>query len=317
LRDYAFPRVGRIPVDSIGQPQVLICISRIWTEKHETARRLAQRLKIVLDIPKSNGFRSGENPDIATGDVKVLPKVRAKPKHHNAMRWQDVPYFYNDLKAQDAMAAQAWKFWCLSWSRTGELLEMKLSEIDPKARLWICPADRMKGSEVHRVPLTDETLEIIEPLRAMQSEFVFEGQKRHKPLSNTAMLMLLRRMGIEGVTVHGFRSTFRDWVAEVANAPCEVVEMSLAHKVGSDVDRSYARSDLLEKRRLLMERWSGFVSDSEGRVIDLTLQRPKKVEFGIELTDRLSSRGCELKRTDNSELKVHRVSGSVCFHGIG
>lgn len=144
---------------------------------------------------------------------------------------------------------------------------MHWEEVDFDARLWTCPADRMKGGEVHRVPLTDEMLAIIEPLRAMKSDYVFEGQKRHKPLSNMAMLMLLRRMQVEGVTVHGFRSTFRDWASEAANAPREVAEMSLAHKVGSDVERAYARSDLLEKRRALMERWSGYVAGRDGRVI--------------------------------------------------
>jgi integrase len=260
LRDYAFPKMGRMPVDSIGQPEVLMCLSPIWTDKHETARRLAQRIKIVLDVAKSKGFRSGENPVTAIYESHVLPKVKAKPKHHNAMLWQDVPAFYADLKTRDAMAAKALMFTCLTGSRTGEVLGMQWGEVDFDARLWTCPADRMKGGVVHRVPLTDEMLAIIEPLRAMQSVYVFEGQKRHKPLSNMAMLMLLRRMQIEGVTVHGFRSTFRDWASEAANAPREVAEMSLAHKVGSDVERAYARSDLLEKRRMLMERWSGFVS---------------------------------------------------------
>ena len=124
----------------------------------------------------------------------------------------------------------------------------------------------MKTGEDHRVPLTDEMLAIIEPLRAMESEYVFEGQKRHKPLSNMSMLMLLRRMQVEGVTVHGFRSTFRDWASEVANAPREVAEMSIAHQVGSDVERAYARSDLLDKRRVLMERWSQYLSRPEIRV---------------------------------------------------
>ena len=144
---------------------------------------------------------------------------------------------------------------------------MQWNEVDLDVRLWTCPADRMKGGEVHRVPLTDEMLAIIEPLRAMKSNYVFEGQKRNKPLSNMAMLMLLRRMQVEGVTVHGFRSTFRDWASEAANAPREVAEMSLAHKIGSDVERAYARSDLLEKRRALMERWSLFVSGSSGEVL--------------------------------------------------
>ncbi|EKE72779.1 tyrosine-type recombinase/integrase [Celeribacter baekdonensis] len=260
LRDYAFPKIGRMPVDSIDQPEILMCLSPIWTEKHETARRLAQRLKVVLDVAKSKGFRSGENPVTAIKDAGVLPKVVKKAKHHNAMRWQDVPNFYADLFGRDAMAAKALMFTCLTGSRTGEVLGMRWDELDFIARLWTCPAVRMKTGDDHRVPLSDEMLAILEPLKAMQSEYVFEGQKRHRPLSNMAMLMLLRRMGVEGVTVHGFRSTFRDWASEVANAPREVAEMSLAHKVGSDVERAYARSDLLDKRRVLMERWSGFAT---------------------------------------------------------
>ena len=149
-------------------------------------------------------------------------------------------------------------------------MNVRWDEIDLDARLWTVPAVRMKTDEEHRVPLTDEMLEILLPLRAMSSDYVFEGQKRHKPLSNMAMLMLLRRMGVEGVTVHGFRSTFRDWASEVANAPREVAEMSLAHKVGSDVERAYARSDLLDKRRVLMERWSGFVSSDIGKIIRIS-----------------------------------------------
>ena len=269
LRDYAFPKIGRMPIDSVGQPEVLMCLSPIWTDKHETARRLSQRIKIVLDVAKSKGFRSGENPVTAIHDAQVLPKVKAKPKHHKAMRWQDVPDFYADLKIRDAMAAKALMFTCLTGSRTSEVLGMQWGEIDFDACLWNCPEERMKGGVVHRVPLTDEMLAIIEPLQALRSDYVFEGQKRHKPLSNMAMLMLLRRMQVEGVTVHGFRSTFRDWASEVANAPREVAEMSLAHKVGSDVERAYARSDLLEKRRAMKELFVAYVSGETAKVLQL------------------------------------------------
>lgn len=262
LRDYAFPKIGRMPVDSIGQPEVLMCLSPIWTEKHETARRLAQRIKIVLDVAKSKGFRSGENPVTAIQDAQVLPKVKAKPKHHNAMAWQAAPAFYADLKTRDAMSAKALMFACLTGSRTSEVLNAQWSEFDFDAKLWTCPADRMKGGVAHRVPLTDEMLAIVEPLRALKSNYVFEGQKRHKPLSNMAMLMLLRRMGADSVTVHGFRSTFRDWASEATDTPRELSEMSLSHKVGSYVERAYARSDLLEKRRALMTQWSRYVSSS-------------------------------------------------------
>ena len=260
LRDYAFPKIGRMPVDSVGQPEVMMCLAPIWTEKHETAKRLAQRVKTVLDVARSKGFRSGENPVTAIKDAGALPKVKAKPRHHKAMHWKDVPAFYANLQTRNAMAAKALMFTCLTGSRTGEVLGLRWAEIDFQARLWTCPAERMKTGEVHRVPLTGEMLAIIEPLKAMRSEYVFEGQKRHKPLSNMSMLMLLRRMNVEGVTVHGFRSTFRDWAAEVANAPREVAEMSLAHKVGSSVERSYARSDLLDRRRDLMQHWSDFVT---------------------------------------------------------
>lgn len=246
-----------------------MCLSSIWTEKHETARRLSQRIKIVLDVAKSKGFRSGENPVTAIKDAQVLPKVKAKPKHHMVMRWQDVPAFYADLQSKNAMSAKALMFTCLTGSRTGEVLGLRWAELDFQERLWICPAARMKTSEEHRVSLTDQMLAIIQPLRDMQSEYVFEGQKRHQPLSNMSMLMLLRRMKVEGVTVHGFRSTFRDWAAEEANAPREVAEKSLAHTVGSDVERAYARSDLLEKRRDLMRLWSQYVTSrsTSGRAV--------------------------------------------------
>lgn len=271
LETYAFPKIGRLPVDAIGQPEVLAVLAPIWAEKYETARRVAQRLRTVLDVARSKGFREGENPVTAIRDGGVLPKVRAKPKHHKAMPWRDVPAFYADLRGRSAMAAKALMFTCLTVSRTSEVLGSRWEEIDFQARLWICPAARMKTGEDHVVPLTDEMLAIIEPLKALQSEYVFEGQKRHRPLSNMAMLMLLRRMNIEGVTVHGFRSTFRDWASEVTNVPREVAEMSLSHRVGSRVERAYARSDLLDKRRTLMERWSKYVCGGQGDVVNLAV----------------------------------------------
>ncbi|MEM8631092.1 MAG: tyrosine-type recombinase/integrase [Pseudomonadota bacterium] len=260
LRDYAFPKIGRMPVDSIGQPEVLMCLSPIWTDKHETARRLAQRIKTVLDVAKSKGFRSGENPVTEIRDAKVLPTVRAKPQHHDAMPWREVPAFYAKLSTRNAMAAKALRFTILTAARTSEVLEMKWPEVDFEERLWTVPAERMKGGVSHRVPLTDEMLAILEPLKALKSEYVFEGQRRHAPLSNMSMLMLLRRMGIKDVTVHGFRSSFRDWAAEEANAPREVAEAALAHQFGSDVERAYARSDLLQRRRYLLSLWAVVVA---------------------------------------------------------
>jgi integrase len=267
LGEYAFPKIGRLPISTVGQPEVLSCLSPIWTLKHETARRVAQRIKVVLDVAKSKGFREGENPVTAIKEAGVLPKVENRPKHHKAMDWRDVPAFYADLKGRTAVAAKALMFTCLTGSRTGEVLGAQWSEFDFEAELWTVPANRMKGGVEHRVPLTVVMVELIEPLKALDSIYVFEGQKRNKPLSNMAMLMLLRRMKFDDVTVHGFRSTFRDWAAEVAKAPREVAELSLSHKVGSDVERAYARSDLLERRRGLMEKWSSFVTGARSKVV--------------------------------------------------
>lgn len=165
------------------------------------------------------GPGSGENPVTAIKDAGALPKVKARPVHHKAMHWKEVPAFYAALSMKSAMAAKALMFTCLTGARTGEVLGMRWAEIDWEAGIWTCPQERMKTGEEHHAPLTEAMVGILKPLRALRSGFVFEGARRHQPLSNMSMLMLLRRMKIGGVTVHGFRSTFRDWAAEVANAP--------------------------------------------------------------------------------------------------
>ena len=226
-------------------------------------------MKTVLDVAKSRGFRTDENPVTAIKDAEVLPKVKKKHTHFAAMPWRDVPAFYAQLQTRDAMAAKALMFNCLTGSRTNEVLGMRWAELDLKAQVWTVPAERMKTDAEHRVPLTPEMIAILEPLKAMASDYVFEGQKRHKPLSNMAMLMLLRRMGVEGMTVHGFRSAFRDWALEAANAPREVAELSLAHNVSNEVERAYARSDLLDKRRVLMERWCRFANGNGAKIVKI------------------------------------------------
>src|SRR6056297_864644 len=203
LREYAFPKIGRMPVDSIGQPEVLMCLSPIWTAKHETARRLAQRIKTVLDVARSSGFREGENPVTAVKEAGVLPKVRARVEQHDAMPWRDVSAFNAELDTRSATAAKALQFTILTACRTSEVLGMTWDEVDVEGRLWTIPSDRMKSGSLHRVPLTDEMLRILEAMKAMAYTYVFEGQKRHRPLSNMSMLMLLRRMGRGDFTVHG------------------------------------------------------------------------------------------------------------------
>lgn len=204
LAEYAFPKIGRLPVSEVSQPEVLQVLLPIWTEKHETAKRLAQRIKAVLDVAKSKGFRNGENPVTTIRDARVLPQVKQKVRHHKAMHWKDVPAFYAELATKDAMAARALMFTCLTASRTSEVLNARWGEFDFDKMLWTVPAERMKASEEHRVPITTVMINLLEPLKALNSEVVFEGQKRHQPMSNMAMLMLLRRMKIEDVTVHGF-----------------------------------------------------------------------------------------------------------------
>lgn len=260
MAEYAFPKIGRMPVSDIGQPEVLQVLSPIWTAKHETARRVAQRMKAVLDVARSRGHREGENPVTVVMDGRVLPRVKAKVKHHKAMHWREVPSFYAAVTRQPGTAAKALAMTCLTGCRTSEVLQATWEEFDFEDRVWTIPEGRTKTGAEHRVPLTEQMIAIVEPLKALCSECVFEGQKRHKPLSNMSMLMLLRRMQTDNITVHGFRSTFRDWASEEASVPREVAEMSLGHKVGNEVERAYARSDLLQKRRQLMEGWCAHVA---------------------------------------------------------
>jgi len=260
LAEYAFPKVGRLPVSEVGQPEVLQVLLPIWTEKNETAKRLAQRIKAVLDVAKSKGFRDGENPVTTIRDARVLPSVKQKVRHHRAMHWKEMPSFYAELSTKEAMAAKALMFTCLTASRTSEVLLARWEEFDFDAGLWIVPASRMKADKEHRVPLTAQMIGILEPLKALHSEVVFEGQRRHKPMSNMSMLMLLRRMKVEGTTVHGFRSTFRDWASEQSGVSRELAELSLAHQIGTEVERAYARSDLLDQRRALLQQWSDYVA---------------------------------------------------------
>ena len=211
-------------------------------------------------MAKSKGFRSGENPVTAVRDARVLPTIKVKPHHHGAMPWRDVPAFFAELEGRSAVAAKALQFTILTACRTSEVLDMTWPEVDFDVQVWTVPAARMKVGKEHRVPLTDDMLSILTPLKAMASDYVFEGQKRHRPLSNMSMLMLLRRMGRDAFTVHGFRSSFRDWASEAANAPRDLAEAALAHQVGSNVERAYARSDLLGRRAKLMARWSDFLT---------------------------------------------------------
>lgn len=194
-----------------------MCLSLIWTEKHEMAKRLAQQIKTVLDVAVEGAALRREPCDRDQGRW-CAPQNQSASGACKAMHWKDVPGFYAALSTKSAMAAQPLMFTCVTGARIGEVLGLRWAEMDWEAGIWIYPPEWMKTGEVHRVPLTEAMIGILKPLRALRSDFVFEGQKRHQPLSNLSMLRLLRRMKIDGVTVHGFRSTFRDCAAEVANA---------------------------------------------------------------------------------------------------
>lgn len=259
LNTYAEP-IWDKPVDEVAVADLITILQPIWLKKHETASRVRGRIEAVLSAAKVQGYRSGENPATWRGNLELLlPRVpKGAQRHHAAMPYQEVPAFVARLGRRDGLAARALELLIHTAARTSEMLEATWSEFDLDDCLWTIPADRMKAGRMHRVPLTAPVVELIKTLPT-QSEFLFPGMKPNKPLSNMAMMQVLRRMSVEGVTVHGFRSSFRDWAADVAHAPREIAEAALAHQIGSEVERAYRRGDALERRRELMAAWSSFV----------------------------------------------------------
>lgn len=263
LEQYACPDLGERTVDRIDTPDILRVLTPIWLEKPETARRVRQRIGTVLDWAKAAGFRHGENP--VAGVTKGLPKQTSAVEHHEALPWGEVPAFVARLRqTKGEMVRLAFEFLILTAGRTGEVLGAHWSEFDLDQALWTVPAARMKGKREHRAPLSAPVLALLEKARALGDGdgLVFQGRRAGEPISNMALLMLLRRMQV-AVTAHGFRSSFRDWAAETTAFPGEVVEMALAHKIKGKVEAAYRRGDLLDKRRPLMEGWSQFVCQTE------------------------------------------------------
>lgn len=263
LTTYAFPAFGKKAIAAIELDDVLQVLEPIWREKPETASRVRGRIETVLDWATVRGLRKGENPARWRGHLKhVLPARNKKRsvRHHPAMAWREVPGFVSELQANSAISARALEFTILTACRTSEALEATWPEFDLDNAVWVVPASRMKASTEHRVPLTAQALDILQALpRSIGSDYVFPGARRGRPLSNMAMLELLRGMR-PGLTVHGFRSSFRDWAAECTSFPREIAEAALAHIVGSEVERAYRRGDLFEKRRELMRAWAEFLS---------------------------------------------------------
>jgi integrase len=260
LRDYAAP-IRRLPVDKITTDDVLSILKPLWNEKPETASRLRGRVERVLDAAKAQGLRSGENPARWRGHLdQLLPKrQRLTRGHHAAMNYVELPAFMSDLQARQATAALALEFAILTAARSGEALGARWEEFDLDRAVWTVPATRMKAGREHRVPLSRRALKLIKAAPvARDGDFVFPGQKPGRSLSVMALEMVLRRMKIDGVTVHGFRSAFRDWAAESTNFTNEVCEAALAHVIENKAEAAYRRGDLFDKRRKLMEAWATY-----------------------------------------------------------
>jgi integrase len=271
LETYAAPLRAK-PVDTIATDDVLAVLKPIWTTKAETASRVRGRIEKVLDAAKAKGFREGENPARWRGHLDhLLPRPSKLSRgHHAAMPYEEVAAFIAKLRERDATSALALELCILTAARSGEILGMRWSEIDFDKKIWTVPAARMKAGREHRVPLASRAVEMLRQLEKVNTgEFVFPGQARNKPLSNMAMEMVLRRMKIEDATVHGFRSSFRDWAGNVSSAPREVVETALAHVIGDKAEQAYRRRDALEKRRKLMDAWAAYCERPAGNVVHI------------------------------------------------
>lgn len=248
-------------VSAILTEDVLGVLTPIWQTKPETASRIRGRIERILDFAKARGWRTGENAAVWRGHLRSILPARQKLTrgHHAAMPYREIPAFMERLRRAEALAARALEFGILTAARSGEVYGAHWLEFDLEAGLWTVPAERTKAGRPHRVPLSGAALAIIKALHETRmSEYVFPGQKAGKPLSSSAMEMLLRRMKADQYTVHGFRSAFRDWAGDETGFPREVAEAALAHSVGDATEAAYRRSDALAKRRGLMEAWADY-----------------------------------------------------------
>ncbi len=260
LGTYVFPIIGVAPVDAIDTTMVLTVLTPIWNSKPETASRVRGRIELVLDWAKARGYRDGENPARWRGHLQhmLAPKKKLRQVEHlAALPYDEIGELMAELRERTSIAARALEFLILTAARTNEALGATWDEIDLHTKKWTIPAQRMKGGREHRVPLCPRAVHIVKEMAEIRlNEYVFPGIKPGRGLSHMTMLMMLRRMGYADCTIHGFRSTFRDWAAECTTVPREIAEAALAHVTGSAVERAYRRGDALEKRRVLMEQWA-------------------------------------------------------------
>jgi integrase len=281
LSSYAGPIFGSLPVQAVDLALVMKALEPIWKAKPETASRLRGRIEAVLDWATVRGYRKGENPARWRGHLDKLLPARAKIQkvvNHPALPYSEIADFMVSLRSQEGIAARALGFLILTAARTGEIIGARWDEFDLKDKIWVVSGERMKGGREHRVPLSGPALAILKKMNEIrEGDFVFPGGRKGMPLSNMAMLALLKRIGRHDLTTHGFRSTFRDWAAERTNFPREVVEMALAHSIESKVEAAYRRGDLFQKRRQLMEAWARFseIQAAAGKIISIN-GSPKK-----------------------------------------
>ncbi len=263
LNTYVFPHIGNLSVADINTGLVLKCLEPIWADKTETAGRVRGRIESVLDWATVRGYRKGDNPARWKGHLSEVLPSRAKlqkKKHHAALPFVELPQFMTALMRREGVAARALEFTILTAARTGETIGALWEEIDLNERTWTILPERMKAGKQHRVPLCSRAIEILNELpRETDNPFVFIGSRRNG-LSNMAMTATLQRMQCEDITVHGFRSSFRDWAAERTNFANHIVEMALAHTVSDKVEAAYRRGDLFAKRARLMTEWARFTA---------------------------------------------------------
>jgi integrase len=266
LANYAYPVIGDMDVAAIQMEDVVGVLRPIWTTKTETASRLRGRIETILAFATVSRWRAGSNPATWRGNLAMVlpaPDKVARVEHLAALPWQDMPAFWVDLAQRDGAGKLALQFAILTAARSGEVRGCRWGEIDTSAGVWTVPAARMKAGKVQRVPLSDAALDILKTAANERHDndlnaLLFPGLKRGEPMSDATLTAVLRRMGRGDVTVHGFRSMFRDWAAEQTDTANHVVEQALAHAIPGSVEAAYRRGDLLEKRRGLMEAWAAY-----------------------------------------------------------
>lgn len=262
LVTYAFPTIGSMPVSDIETEHVLTILKPIWNTKTETATRVRTRLEAVLSYAEARKWRTGGNPARWHGHLSTIlpsPQKLKEIKHHAALPYGELPQFMTTLSRTDGMGARALELTILTATRTKEALGARWDEFDLDNCVWTIPKERMKVGVEHRIPLSDQAIKVVAKMADHKmSDYVFPNRTNGKPMSNAGMSSVLKRLERTDITVHGFRSTFRDYVAEKTNTPERTAEAALAHKLKDASEAAYQRGDLIEKREILMQTWANY-----------------------------------------------------------